>query len=425
MDEGRGPATVKQHAERIRELLEPVLSRGGADTVPLADALARVTAVDVVTPLDLPLFRNSQMDGFAVRSADLADLPAVLPIVGDQPAGAPAPEPLAPGTARRIMTGAVVPDGADCIVPVEDTDAVFRPVASDADALTDQNGPRTVTIRVSRSPGEFVRDRGSDVRAGDVLVPAFVRLAPRHLAALAAAGIETVCVRRRPRIAIITTGAELGATGSTPPGHGRIFDSNAVALRAAVSENGCETVFADVSGDVPAELIRALDGAVAAKADLIITSGGISAGAFEVVRDVLVPLGGLIGTVAMQPGGPQGTAIYRNVPVVAFPGNPVSTQISFAVFLAPFLREDAGLERLTPSIHRLRSAIASVPGKRQFLRGRWDGDHAALPEERWVDLVSGPSSHLVAGMARADVLIDVPAEIIDLPAGSSVRVWEL
>jgi molybdopterin molybdotransferase len=324
------------------------------------------------------------------------------------------------------MTGAMVPEGADCIVPVEDTDAVFRPVTSNADALVDQNGTQTVTIRVSRSPGEFVRDRGSDVRAGDVLVPAFVRLAPRHLAALAAAGIETVSVRRRPRIAIITTGAELGApTGSAPPEQGRIFDSNAVALKAAVSENGCETVFADVSGDVPAELIQALDGAVAAKADLIITSGGISAGAFEVVRDVLVPLGGLIGTVAMQPGGPQGTAIYRSVPVVAFPGNPVSTQISFAVFLAPFLREDAGLEPLTPSIHRLRSAIASVPGKRQFLRGRWDGDPGALPPERWVDLVSGPSSHLVAGMARADVLIDVPAEIIDLPAGSPVRVWEL
>jgi molybdopterin molybdotransferase len=420
----RRRATVDEHAREVSGLLRTTLERTDSETVALADALGRVSASDVLSPVDLPLFRNSQMDGFAVRSADLTTIPAALPVVGDQPAGAGIPDPLTPGTARRIMTGAIVPDGADCIVPVEDTDADF---GGDGRARAVGSGADHVTIRAARVPGEFVRERGSDVHAGDLLAPAGIRLAPRHLAALAAAGLDSVPVRRRLRIGIVTTGAELvagagPASGAEPP-DGHIFDANAVALAGLVREDGAEVVYAGASSDDPAELVSRLDDAVRRGAEAIITSGGISAGAFEVVREVLEPEDGRIGTVAMQPGGPQGLARYRGTPVVAFPGNPVSTQISYAVFLRPLLRADAGLPRIEPRDLPLAAPLTSVAAKRQFLRGRVSSAFDARSST--VAVVSGASSHLVAGMARADVLIDVPEEITALPAGAIVRVWPL
>jgi molybdopterin molybdotransferase len=189
--------SVEEHAAHIRDLIAPALVTG-SETVALRAALGRVTATAIVSPVDLPLFRNSQMDGFAVIAADLASAlrtgqPVTLPIVGEVAARPGTPPPLAAGTAVRIMTGAVVPEGADAIVPVEDTTAT-------AD---------TVTITRGRTSGEYVRDRGSDLRAGDPLIPAGLRLASRHLAALAAAGIDEVEVRRRVRVVVISTGAEL------------------------------------------------------------------------------------------------------------------------------------------------------------------------------------------------------------------------
>ena len=388
--------SVDEHAALIREL---VRLPERTETVALIDALDRVTVGAIVSPVDLPLFRNSQMDGFAVRAGEVATAPVALPIADTIAAAAGTPAALEPGTAVRIMTGAPVPEGADAVVPVEDT-------AVDGS---------TVTITRGRAVGEYVRERGSDLRAGDVLVPGGLRLASRHLAALAAAGITSVDVRARIRVAVVTTGAELVAPGESA-GAGEIYDANAVALAAAIAASGAIVALAvRASDDVSA--FPAVMREAAATSDLIVTSGGISMGDFEVVRQYLEPLGGAVTTIAMQPGGPQATAVVHDVPVVSFPGNPVSTQISFEVFLAPLLREAAGLPAAPRDTRAVETPITSIAGKRQFLRGRLTGSGVAV--------VAGPGSHLVAGLAASDVLIDIPENTTEIAEGATVEVLHL
>lgn len=394
--------TFDEHAAHIAELLRPALAPR-PESVPIDDALGRVTIDAVVSPVDLPLFRNSQMDGFAVRSADVALTPTTLPIVAEVAARPSSPADLAPGTAVRIMTGAVVPNGADAVIPVEDTTSA----AGD-----------TVTVNRARAAGEFVRERGSDLRAGDELLPGALRLASRHLAVLAAAGLTHVTVAARPRVSIITTGSELVPPGAAPE-LGQVFDSNGTALAAAVTAAGGEVVARTHVTDDPAEFIAAL----ATPADLILTSGGISMGDYEVVREVLEPRGARVGHVAMQPGGPQATAVWEGTPVVCFPGNPVSTQLSFELFVANLMRTAAGLPVAVPEPRTLAEAVTSVGGKRQFLRGRVQGPGADGIGK--VALASGPGSHLVAGLAASDVLIIVPENVTSLAAGDIVETWAL
>lgn len=391
--------TVDEHRAAVRALLAPAL-QPRAEVIDLAHALGRRTAQAVVSPVDLPLFRNSQMDGFAVRAADLAGPAATLPIAGEAAARAGEALTLPPGAAIRIMTGAPMPAGADAVVPVEQTEATGD----------------TVTIRHAVLAGAYVRERGSDLRAGNRILPASRELGPRHLAALAAAGIRELSVLRKPRILVVSTGSEL-VPYTAEPGPGQVYDANAIALESAIRLAGAEVTGSVWVADDPARLAAVLAGAAPAP-DLVVTSGGISAGAYEVVRQVIEPLGGWLGHVAMQPGGPQATATVSGIPLLGFPGNPVSTQISFEVFLAPLLREAAGL----PAARRLQCALAapvrSVPGKRQFLRGR-------LLDDGRVEAVAGPGSHLVAAMASADALIDVPGDVTELAAGASVEVWVL
>jgi len=402
------PRTVEEHAETIARLVEPLLAVAATERVPLAEGSGRVTAVAVRSDVDLPLFRNSQMDGYAVRSADVEHTPVALELSGDIPAGHTVPVVLIAGTAVRIMTGAPVPSGADAVVPVEDTELVL--------GRDDDLSGAVVEIRRSRRPGEYVRERGSDLRRGDTLVDAGTRLAARHLAAIAAAGAETVEVRARLRVGILTTGAELVAAGATAE-FGQVFDANGVALAALVEECGALVSVRTATSDDHDEFERALLHAVSVS-DIVVTSGGISKGAYEVVREVLEPHGAEVVTVAMQPGGPQATGVVAGVPVLSFPGNPVSTQVSFTVFLRDLLRASAGLPAAPPSPAPLAAAVHSVAGKRQFLRGR------RLPDGT-VEQVAGPSSHLVAAMARSDVLIEVPTDTVELAEGDDVTVWTL
>ncbi|WP_027499140.1 molybdopterin molybdotransferase MoeA [Rhodococcus sp. UNC363MFTsu5.1] len=390
--------SVEEHSAEVQRLLAPLLAPTVED-VAVTEALGRVLGADVRSPLDLPLFRNSQMDGFAVAAASLAAVPVTLPVTGTIAAGPAEPAPLAPGSAVRIMTGAVIPAGADAIVPVEDTDATED----------------SVTIRVPRRAGEYVREAGTDVRTGDLLLAAGTALGARHLSLFAAVGLATVPVLRRPRAAVIATGAELVRAGE-PLRPGQIYESNSVALAASLTANGADVVFVDRSDDDLAVFGEILHRATAS-ADLVITSGGVSMGDFEVVREVLTPLGGWFGHTTMQPGGPQGVAEIDGVPVLNFPGNPVSTMVSFEVFVRPLLRRAAGLPAIPREELVLAEPITSIPGRRQFLRGRRvDGG---------VALESGPGSHLVGALARADVLIDIPENVTTMKAGDNVRVWPL
>lgn len=377
--------TVEGHLAALAPLLAP-LRDGSAESVPLEEALGRSVADDVISPVPLPLFRNAQMDGYAVRARDVVAAPVSLPVAMVEIAAGPGqPDALVAGTAIRIMTGAPMPPGADAVVPVEQT----RP------------GDGVVQILTSSGPGTYVREPGSDLLAGSLLLPAGTRLGPRQLAALAAAGLDRVTIRKNVRVAVISTGSELVAPGERP-GVGELFDSNSIALIAATISAGAAIVHRARVRDDHAAFRAELDAAVDAGAQLIVTSGGVSMGEHEVVRETLEPLGVLIGKVAMQPGGPQGYGRYRDVPVLCFPGNPVSSQLSFELFAAPILRDVA--DRAAARVSRERAAVPIElfdAARRQFQRGRRAADGRVVP-------VGGAGSHLVAALAMAELLIVLP-----------------
>lgn len=391
---------VAAHQALVRTLLSTLAQRE-AERIPLERALGRVLAEPVAAPIDLPPFRNSQMDGYAVHSADLAGGVRELPIVGEIAAEPGVPQPLPHGRTVRIMTGAPLPDGADAVVPVEEV----------------VEAAETARFAAQPEPGAFVRLAGSDAAAGETILDGGRCLTSRGLAALAAAGVTTVPVFSPVRVAVVSTGSELAAPGSTLR-PGQIFDANGAALAAAVHENGADLVHRALVSDDAAAFARELDTAIDRRAEVIVTSGGVSQGRHEVVRDTLGPLGAHIDVLALQPGGPQATAVYRGVPVVCLPGNPVSAQVSFLLFVEPILREVAALPPRMRTARPLHSALTSVPGRRQLQRGRVLPDGSVAPS-------GGTSSHLVVALATADVLIDVPVDAVALDAGTVVETWDL
>lgn len=391
--------TVEQHARVIADLLRPT----PVEPTNLAAALGLVLGEDLRAPLDLPPFANSAMDGYAVGAADLPSFPVTLTVSQDIPAGRTDVAPLTPGTAARIMTGAPLPPGADVIVQVERTDG----------------GAERVRIDSAPAPGTHIRTVGEDVRRGDVVLPAGTVIGAAQIGVAAALGYAQLPLRRALRALVLSTGTELVAPGN-PLRPGQIYESNAPMLAGALAAVGAEpTVEHFVADDVDA-LRAGLDRACVGQ-DLIITSGGVSAGAYEVVKDALTGQGIEFAKVAMQPGMPQGAGRYRDVPMVTLPGNPVSSYVSFEVFLRPAIRAAMGHPDITrPTVRAPLSAPLDSPaGKRQFRRGQLntlDGTVAA-----W----GGPGSHLLAWLAGADCMIVVPDDVTHLDAGEDVEVWLL
>ncbi|MET3860741.1 molybdopterin molybdotransferase [Dietzia sp. 2505] len=415
----------------LRTHLAPVLERAAQSTrLPVVACADSVLAQDLLASVDLPLFVNSQMDGYAVRSADIAgagvDSPVRLRVVGTTHAGdGPGPE-VDDDEACKVMTGAPLPGGADCVVPVEDTsvEGSAGPASDSADA------PGWVLVHAPRAAGEFIRRPGDDVRAGDLVLPAGVRLEARHLAAAASLGESGLDVHPRPRVGVVATGAELVAPGR-PLEPGQIWESNSITLAAALKACGCEVTATVISSDDRDDFTAALDIA-AGDADLVVTVGAVSMGDAEVVRQVLADReGSRFAPVAMQPGGPQGLATWRDVPVVCLPGNPVSALVSFVVLLRPVILEAVGRAPIGTLRAVLSRDLDSPAGKTQYLRGALVSEPPAapsggdLPGIPTVDPVSGPGSHLVASMARADVLIEVPTDVTSLAAGDEVAVIPL
>jgi molybdopterin molybdotransferase len=390
--------TVEEHQAVVSALLSPLAE----ESVPLPAAHGRVLARDVLARVALPGFDNSAMDGYAARWADVAtaaQTPVRLSVAEDIPAGRADVVPLAPGTVHRIMTGAPLPPGADVVVPVELTDA-----------RTD-----VVEIRDAPPAGSHLRAAGEDIAAGAVALTAGTPLGAAQLGLAAAVGVTTVPVRRRPRVLVLSTGSELVEPGQALQ-PGQIYESNSTLLTAAVEEAGGEARRLHFVPDDVDQFLATVRAELAG-ADLLITSGGVSAGAYEVVKDAFRGLGTVeFAKVAMQPGGPQGAGTVDGVPVVTLPGNPVSSFVSFEVFVRPALRRAMGHafpERLRVPA-RLAGPLRSPPGRRQFLRGRFDGDQ--------VSQVGGPGSHLVAHLARANCLVVVPEDVTELPAGVEVDV---
>jgi molybdopterin molybdotransferase len=403
--------TIEEHRKEIAALVVDALGTRRSHRVELGDILPgrEILASDVVSGIDLPPFDNSQMDGYAVASSDLTEGAATLAVAARIPAGH-TPAPLERGTAAPIMTGAPMPQGADAVVQIERADpARFLP----------EDGQQEVTLPRSIAAGTFVRPTGSDIRAGELLFAAGTTLGAPQWGSLVAAGVASVEVVDRPRILLVSTGEELGEAGR-PLGPGKIYDANGASMSVALAAAGAEVAL-ERTGDAPEDLLDLLRRH--AGADLVVTTGGVSEGAYEVVRETFEPRGVAFQAVAMQPGGPQGWGVLRSddlaVPVVCFPGNPVSALISFEVFLRePLLRASGRRVPRRETTAILAEGADSPPSKHQIRRGRLDGDGL-------VHFVGGPSSHLLHAYATATHLVHVPLGVSRVEAGDEVVVWAL
>ncbi len=391
-------------AEAQREVLAAMFPLREAE-VPLGEALGLCLAEDVTAPHPVPPFANSSLDGFAVRSADTAGAPCELEVLEDVAAGRLPTRPLRPGTAARIMTGAPLPEGADAVVMVERTSTA---------------GPGRVRVEASVPPGEGVRAAGSDLPAGGLVFSAGERLTPGHLGVLASIGVARPRVRRRPRVAVLSTGDEVAPpdTEELPPGV--IRDANGPLLAGLLAELGAEILDLGIVGDDAAQLADALASA-AADTDAVVTSGGVSVGDYDLVKQVLATLGGVqFWRVAMQPGKPFAFGALGAAPFFGLPGNPVSVMVSFEQLVRPALLQRMGARALfRPRVPgRLVAAVRTDPERTVFLRV-----NASFREGRWEAAPSGgQGSHMLSALARADAFAVVPAGVGDLAAGAEVEL---
>jgi molybdopterin molybdotransferase len=394
--------------DAVRRILADVpLMR--VESVPLLDAFTRVLAADALSHITLPPWNNSAMDGYAVRSSDIAELPASLRVIETVAAGQFPSRPIAAGETTRVMTGAPVPDGADCVIRVEDTD----------------RGTTTVTIRDGRDLGKNVRPRGEDIHAGHVAIPAGTPLGAAQIGVLASIGAADVSVYAAPRVAILTSGdelVELEQFDQAKDGR-KIVSSNSYTLRTMVRAAGAEPVYLGIAADSPESLREHL--ARAADCDLIITSAGISVGEFDYVRDVLTELGAQMKfwRVRMRPGAPIGFGLLNGTPWIGLPGNPVSTMVTFELFARPAIRKMLGHRLLfrKPVSVTLEEPIAIHAELMHFLRAVVTPTGEGLTAR-----LTGPqSSGILTSMSLANALLIVPPDRPRIAAGETLHAIPL
>lgn len=389
----------------VAEAQQLVLARAlslPAEQVAVGDAAGRIVAAPALACTDLPPFANSAMDGYAVRSADT---PGTLPVVFGVAAGAPSPRPLGAGEAMAISTGGAVPEGCDSVIPIEHV------VCSGNNVAIEKNVPI----------GSNIRARGGDLRQGETVVAAGVRLTPARIGALAAAGVAEVAVHRRPRVAILATGSELVAPG-LPLGPGQIYESNGSILAAQAVDAGCEVVRLPVAADDRETHRAAIERGLAH--DVLITSGGVSVGPHDLVRGVEAELGveEVFWRVSVKPGKPVAFGVRGRTLVFGLPGNPVSSLVGFELFVRPALLALQGLDSPLPRFEPGRLAQSLRRGQRDELvraRTRVEADAVVL------EPLTGQDSHQIARAAQADALVWVPAGTGELLAGSLAGYYRL
>jgi molybdopterin molybdotransferase len=381
----------------VDEALALVLGRAQRlplEDVPVGESAGRIAASDTHAPVDLPPFPSSAMDGFAVRAADT---PGALRVVDTAAAGLPASSALSRGEAIAISTGGVVPDGADTVVPVER-------VSEEGDVVT----VPAVT------PGANIRPRAGDVRAGNVVIAAGTVVTPARLAALAACGLATIRCARRPRATVLTTGTELRAPGE-PLRPGEIYESNGPMLEALLRRAGCDVTRLHPVADDPQAHRLAIERALSA--DLVVTSGGVSMGRYDLVRSTLAGLGveEVFWGIAMRPGKPLAFGAHGDTLVFGLPGNPVSSLVGAVLFVVPAALARQGAQ--SPGPHFRRGALAS-PAARSVHRD--DFVRAIASPDGLVTPIPRQESHMIVAAAEADAIVRIPAGDGELSAGSAV-----
>jgi molybdopterin molybdotransferase len=380
----------------------------------ILDALDLAICEDISSTINLPRFDNTAMDGYAVRAADVAEAspssPVSLPVVGEIAAGRSAPHRLSPGTAMKIMTGAPVPENADAIVPYENTD----------------RGENDVKITVPSAVGQHIRRVGEDIEAGVRLYGEGNQLRARDIGVLAGIGLDKVLVRPRARVVVISTGSELVDPGLILSSEQQIYDSNSYMLAAAAKAAGAQVFRVGLVGDDAEELKQLINDQLI-RADLILTTGGVSQGDFDIVKAVMPEMGECdFAQVAMQPGKPQGFGLIGDdlIPMIMLPGNPVSAFVSFEAFVRPVIRKLMGVRPYVRTAVKCQAAHAmtSIPGRRQFARGIVSVTGSG---SRQVELAGGHGSHLLGDLARANALVILAEDVEFVAAGEHLDVWPL
>lgn len=384
--------------------------------VPLLNALLLKVAEDIRASSDYPRFDNSSMDGFAVRSQDIRNAsesnPVELEIVGDIPAGINTRLFIAKKQAARIMTGAMVPMGADCVVPVELTNINWNEKEPNFH-------PQWVKIRESVESGAYIRQSGEDFKAGEIVLPAR-QLRPADIGFLAMLGISKVKVHRRPRIALFSSGDELLEPDQTLQ-PGKIFDANSYTLRAAIQQAGAECIWLGIVPDDKAAVLRAFDSAVDAEVDLILSTAGVSVGVFDFIRAVLEETGALhFWKVNMRPGKPLAFGAYQSIPFIGLPGNPVSSYVGFEVFVQPVIRRLLGFgDHPRETISAILLEPIQSDGRESYLRGVVE-----KIDSGWVARLTGhQGSGNLHSLVEANALLIVPSGVKSLPAGEKIHAW--
>jgi molybdopterin molybdotransferase len=410
--------SVKEAQARILSGFQAVET----EYIALYACAGRVLGEDIYAPDDLPPFTNSSMDGFAVRAVDVqtasTEQPVELRIVADIPAGAIAHGKISAGEAARIMTGAPLPQGADAVIPVEDTN--FAPDrAAQLPAVTI---PGPVSILKAVSPGDSVRPRGQDVQAGQLLLQRGRRIQPQDIGMLANTGQSEVVVYRRPRVALFSSGDELVQPG-IPLLPGQIYDSNSFVLSALLEREGAQVIHLGTAPDDPAQVEVLLNRAAEEKADLIVTSAGVSVGAFDYIRQVITTNGHLdFWRVNMRPGKPLAFGSYSGLPLIGLPGNPVSAFVGCMVFILPVVQKLSGREQPLP--YRAKAVLTESiesDGRESYLRAavRSEGGRLAA------SLTGHQGSGNLFSLVQANALLIVPSGVKSLPSGTEVEIWFL
>ena len=410
-----GIICVEVAQQQLKDGIKPV------DTilVDLQNSLGMILSQNITSPVDIPLFENSQMDGFAVKSENVSgaspDRPISLRVIADIPAGTFPNFILQDGEAARIMTGAPLPQGADLVIPVEDT--------NQGNKLDRSAFAVDLQIFHAGRRGDFIRPRGQDIRQGQEVLPLGKRLRPQDVGLLATLGISRVPVYKLPRIAILSTGDELIPVDQ-PLQPGKIHDANSHLLRALLERFKVEVIQLGIVADDEDSVMNCLDRAVSERADIIISTAGVSVGAFDYVRVVLEKFGKVeFWRVNIRPGKPIAFGQYKGIPLIGLPGNPVSAYVGFEVFVSSALQKLSGM--VGPSRREYDAKLAQPiesDGRESYLRCRIDQVNGEM-------IVRLTESHQGSGnifsLVQASGLLIIPSGVKSLPAGSLVKVWLL